>query len=166
VPRRARRKDDAPLRLHARHLPEPTTADEVSRGSRIVLAMLVRLGPQLAGIARRRERGEVAVLAAAHGLRLAFQDLGGTFVKFGQLVASSPGLFGPKLAEEFRSCLDTGPAVPMDEVRAYIEDELGVALEDVFEHFDPVPIGRASIAVVHRARMRDGRDVAVKVLRP
>ena len=99
---------------------------------------------------------------AASGLRRG----GGTFVKFGQIIASSSGLFGEELSEEFRSCLDTGPAVAFEDVRHVIEDELGQRLEDVYAHFDPVPIGRASIAVVHRARLHDGTDVAVKVLRP
>ena len=102
----------------------------------------------------------------AKPLRLAFEDLGGTFIKFGQILASSPGLFGPEISDEFRSCLDTGPEVPLAQVTAIIEDELGCSLSDVFAYFDPDPIGRASIAVVHRATLLDGREVAVKVLRP
>ncbi len=94
------------------------------------------------------------------------QDLGGTFMKFGQLVASSPGLFGEGVAEEFRACLDTGPRVPFDEVRDTIEADLGMDLGDAFADLDPQPIGRASIAVVYRGHLLDGREVAVKVLRP
>src|SRR5579872_6593247 len=117
-----------PLRVHARRLPRPTLGDEAARGGAILAAFTARLMPQLVGIARRGERGEAALLTAAHGVRAAFQDLGGTFVKFGQLVASSPGLFGVDLAEEFRACLDTGPPVPFDLVQACVEDELGMAL--------------------------------------
>jgi predicted unusual protein kinase regulating ubiquinone biosynthesis (AarF/ABC1/UbiB family) len=158
--------DGTPLRIHARHLPHPSYVDQAVRGARIVAAFGVHVGPELARAARRRDRGTDAMLALAHPLRLAFQDLGGTFVKFGQLVASSPGLFGAALSEEFRSCLDTGPAVPFPLVRALIEDELGIRLEDAFADLDPEPIGRASIAVVHRGRLHDGTVVAVKVLRP
>ncbi len=156
------------LRIHARRLPLPHPRDHLARGSDIALAFSRRLGPAtVAAFQHRgsRDRDELVQLAA-HPLRLAFQDLGGTFVKFGQLVASSPGLFGHALAEEFRACLDTGPAVPSATVRALVEDELGTELDETFSSFDPSPIGRASIAVVHRGRLRDGRDVAVKVLRP
>ncbi len=99
-------------------------------------------------------------------LRELFETLGATFVKFGQLVASAPGIFGEEVANEFRCCLDTGPAVPAAEVRATIELTLGGPLSDVFAAFDDVPIGRASMAVVHRGVLHDGRVVAVKVLRP
>jgi predicted unusual protein kinase regulating ubiquinone biosynthesis (AarF/ABC1/UbiB family) len=106
------------------------------------------------------------VAELARPLRETFEDLGGTYVKFGQLVASAPGVFGNELADEFRSCLDTGPVVPFTEVRRTIEADLGMPIGDVFAEIVPEPIGRASIAVVHEARLKDGREVAVKVLRP
>lgn len=152
-------------RIYARQLPRASRSEELQRGARIVDAFGRRVVPALARVANRRG-GADALVAVAHPLRLAFEELGGTFVKFGQIVASSPGLFGPRLSEEFRSCLDTGPAIPPNEVRAFVEDELGMRLEDAFAEFDLTPIGRASIAVVHRGRLHDGRVVAVKVLRP
>ena len=87
-------------------------------------------------------------------------------MKFGQIIASSPGMFGDDVADEFRACLDTGPPVPFPDVRQRVEEDLGLSLRDAFAEFEPEPIGTASIAVVHRARLLDGRTVAVKVLRP
>ena len=118
-------------------------------------------------LAFARARGrDVEEQDAANALRVCFEELGATFMKFGQLVGSSPGVFGDSIADEFRSCLDTGPAVPFDEVKRIIEVDLGLPLADVFAEIEPEPIGRASIAVVHRGRLHDGRLVAVKVLRP
>ncbi len=104
--------------------------------------------------------------AYAKPLRKTFEELGATFMKFGQLIGSSPGMFGDAVAQEFRSCLDTGAPVPFDEVRRAVEADLGMPLDEAFWSFSETPIGRASISVVHKATTRDGRRVAVKVLRP
>ena len=111
-------------------------------------------------------RAPLPAAQLARPLRKSFQDLGGTFMKFGQIIASSPGMFGDDVADEFRACLDTGPPVPFPDVRQRVEEDLGLSLRDAFAEFEPEPIGTASIAVVHRARLLDGRTVAVKVLRP
>jgi len=122
---------------------------------------------EFGAIGMRRLGGrDVPADAFARPLRRTFEALGATYVKFGQLVASAPGVFGDAAADEFRSCLDTGPAVPFAHVRAVVESTLGRPLADAFRRFAEAPIGRASIAVVHRAELHDGRVVAVKVLRP
>jgi aarF domain-containing kinase len=153
-------------RVHRRHLPTPTRGQLVRRGRQIATAFARHFAPLAVRQAREARRGMLPASAVARPLRLAVEELGGTFMKFGQLVASSPGLFGDEAADEFRSCLDTGPAVPLAEVRQRVEDDLGMSLEEAFSDFEAEPIGRASIAVVHRARLHDGRAVAVKVLRP
>jgi len=108
----------------------------------------------------------IAQDAYARPLRRTFEELGATFMKFGQLIGSSPGIFGDEVASEFRSCLDTGLPVPFEEVRRSVEHDLGRPLEEAFWSFSESPIGTASISVVHKATTTDGRRVAVKVLRP
>jgi len=117
-------------------------------------------------MARRAAGRQVPPAEVGRRLRHAFEALGSTYVKFGQLIGSSPGAFGQEVSDEFRTCLDTGPAVPFEHVKAEVERAIGAPLSSVFEFFDGEALASASIAVVHRARLRDGRDVAVKVLRP
>ena len=99
-------------------------------------------------------------------LRSACADLGATYVKFGQIIASAPTLTGDRLAAEFRSLLDAGPPVRFSEVVRQIERTTGKPLQATFSDVERAPIGQASLAVVHRGTLRDGRDVAIKVLRP
>jgi hypothetical protein len=144
-------------------LPEATARRRAERTA-VTLATFARhLGPVLVQRARRRpvDSGEVG-----RRLRAAFDDLGSTYLKFGQLVGSSPGAFGAAVADEFRGCLDTGPHVPFAVVRDAVEATTGRPLADTFARFDTDALASASIAVVHRATLHDGQEVAVKVLRP
>ncbi|GIU85010.1 MAG: hypothetical protein KatS3mg008_1785 [Acidimicrobiales bacterium] len=114
-----------------------------------------------------RVRGErIDPTGVARALRRTFADLGATYVKFGQLVASAPSVFGPDISAEFRSLLDEGHPVEFKRVLAEIEKGTGRPARETFSDIDPEPIGRASVAVVHRARLRGGDEVAVKILRP
>ncbi len=158
-------------RVRPRRLPTPSRVQLASRGLRIARVVTRQFAPVMLRQARHVRGGVLPPEAFARPLRRTVEELGGTFMKFGQLVASSPGLFGDQVADEFRSCLDTGPPVPFAQVRERVEQDLGMDLYEAFEEFDPVPVGQASIAVVHRARLRAaepgaGAEVAVKVLRP
>lgn len=95
-------------------------------------------------------------------------DLGGVFVKIGQLLSLLPaGVLPEAYIKELKKLQNTVPPRPGDEVRELVEDELGCSIESVFSRFDDKPIGSASIGQVHRARLRkDGREVVVKVQYP
>jgi aarF domain-containing kinase len=99
-------------------------------------------------------------------VRHAFEDLGPTYVKLGQLVASSEGIFPEAYCEEFRKCLDRVRPFSFAEVEQTLRAELGRDPREVFDTIDATPLASASIAQVHAARLRDGREVVIKVQRP
>ncbi len=103
---------------------------------------------------------------AAHEVRTTFEHLGPTYVKLGQLIASSPGVFTETLAAEFESLLDQVTPADPAAVREVFVAELGRPPEEVFATFDPIPIASASIAQVHTATLTDGTEVVVKIQRP
>jgi predicted unusual protein kinase regulating ubiquinone biosynthesis (AarF/ABC1/UbiB family) len=87
-------------------------------------------------------------------------------VKLGQLVASSQGLFPEAYCQEFRKCLDQVRPFSFSEVERTLRADLGRDPGEIFDSIDPNPLASASIAQVHAARLRDGRDVVIKVQRP
>ncbi|MGH3579654.1 MAG: AarF/UbiB family protein, partial [Mycobacterium sp.] len=95
-----------------------------------------------------------------------FSDLGPTYVKFGQIIASSPGAFGEQLSREFRGLLDRVPPANQDEVHKLLADELGAEPSELFASFDEEPFASASIAQVHYATLRGGEEVVIKIQRP
>ncbi|GAB3365545.1 AarF/UbiB family protein [Lysobacter rhizosphaerae] len=92
--------------------------------------------------------------------------LGPTFIKFGQALSTRPDLVPPAYLAALERTQDNVAPVQIEQIRAVLEAELGVRPSHLFETFDDVPLGSASLAQVHRATLRDGRDVAVKVQRP
>jgi predicted unusual protein kinase regulating ubiquinone biosynthesis (AarF/ABC1/UbiB family) len=95
-----------------------------------------------------------------------FADLGPTYVKFGQIIASSPGAFGESLSREFRSLLDAVPPAKPAEVHKLFVEDLGAEPSELFAEFDEQPFASASIAQVHYAKLHTGEDVVVKIQRP
>jgi ubiquinone biosynthesis protein len=99
-------------------------------------------------------------------LRLAFQALGPTYIKLGQVLSSGEGLFPAELVSQFRLLRDRVPPEPFSTVKAVVEQDLKMHLGEVFSHFEEAPVAAASIAQVHAATLRSGEEVVVKVQRP
>ncbi|WP_431263448.1 ubiquinone biosynthesis regulatory protein kinase UbiB [Roseateles chitinivorans] len=99
-------------------------------------------------------------------LRLALERLGPIFVKFGQLLSTRRDLVPPDMIEELSRLQDNVPPFPAELSRELIERAFGRRIEELFATFDAEPVASASIAQVHFATLHDGREVAVKVLRP
>ncbi|HYA44042.1 MAG TPA: AarF/UbiB family protein, partial [Acidimicrobiales bacterium] len=140
---------------------------------RRVLVTGIRLGLAILGwevIEKRRStrlgKREISRAGLSRRLRKAFERLGPTYIKLGQILSSGEGVFPPELVAEFRLCRDRVPPEPFKAIRGVVEAELGKPLAEVFEHFEETPIAAASIAQVHAARLRTGEEVVVKVQRP
>jgi predicted unusual protein kinase regulating ubiquinone biosynthesis (AarF/ABC1/UbiB family) len=150
---------------------------ELARGAEIWVVLALRLARALVVYAVRHPRRVLAARrdpaarraladAASVGLVDAFMALGPTFVKLGQMIASSPGMFPAPLADACLRTLDDVPPFPAEAALAIVEDDLGVAAADAFADFDPVPLSAASIAQVHGCVLRDGRPAVLKIQRP
>src|SRR5918993_4488013 len=117
---------------------------------------------------RRERRGYEELLAPNFGIRFrqALDDLGPTFVKFGQLLSTRSDIIPEGILFELQKLQDTVASIPLEVARAVVERELGMPTDRLFAEFDPVPLGSASIGQVYRARLHGGEQVAIKVQRP
>jgi len=145
-----------------------------------ITSVLIRYGwgdvVRLMGLARLLERAgrllhwqtsnEISQLDLPVRIRLALTDLGPTFVKLGQVLATRVDVFPPAWIAEFERLHSQVPPVPFEELRPHLEMLWGKPVEDVFAAFDTEVFAAASIAQVHRATLHDGTQVVVKVRRP
>ena len=110
--------------------------------------------------------GEATLSARGQHLREMLDELGPTFVKFGQLLSTRPDIVPPDIITELRKLQDDVRPFPFEDVERTIREELGLPIEKLFLEFDEQPMAAASIGQVHRAVLPNGRRVAVKVQRP
>ncbi len=137
-------------------------APVVAAVARWLLGKLVRL---LAG-ERLGQPGEAWAVVTSNAIVDGFESLGPTFVKLGQLIASSPGLFPEPLADACQRCLDEVPPFDSAIVHRLIEEDLGRPPCEIFSSFDDSPLSAASVAQVHACVLPDEREAVVKLQRP
>jgi ubiquinone biosynthesis protein len=157
-----RLRDDAraqvPRWLETGHLPP------LGRLARVVGQVGYALGAWF--VLDKRRGGAASREGISRRLRVAFGRLGPTYIKLGQIISGGEGLFPEELVTEFKLLRDRVPAEDFADVVRVVESDLGRPLEQIFVEFQPRPIAAASIAQVHRARLRTGEEVVVKVQRP
>src|SRR5215510_6450511 len=175
--------DHGPWVLHPDAIPWQWEIDRLRRGTRrevprlltpkVALRPVARLvrtvaaiGGAVAGWFAFEYRRPQSRAGISRRLRRAFERLGSSYVKLGQIISGGEGLFPEELVREFKLLRDQVAPESFEAVRAVVEVDLGGALEDLFAEFDEVPIAAASIAQVHAARLVTGEEVVVKVQRP
>ncbi len=142
-----------------------------------ILRVSLRYGLDEFFLGHERVRGLRALLSAllfwrrlerprGERLRLALEDLGPIFVKFGQVLSTRRDLIPLDIADELAKLQDRVPPFPVEQVYRTLERTYRLPVDQVFEHFDPIATASASVAQVHFAVLPGGREVAVKVLRP
>src|SRR5437763_5736943 len=109
---------------------------------------------------------EMAHLERPQRVRRVFEILGPTFVKLGQILAARPDLFGPEWITELEKLQSQAPPLDFEDLRPQIEEDLGAPLEEIFAKVDTTPLAAASVAQVHRATLKDGTEVVLKIQRP
>lgn len=115
---------------------------------------------------RRRRDMPGDAMTNPRRLRRALEDMGPTFIKFGQILSTRSDIMPPEYLEELSYLQDEVPPVSWDEARQVVESELGAPVEELFAQVDPVPIASASLAQVHVARLVGGEEVVIKIQRP
>ena len=130
---------------------------------RIHLTRLISIPQRIAG---RKAIQEQEFISFATRTRLAFEDLGPTFIKFGQILSTRPDILPEEFIKEFLKLQDEVPPFPFTDVVKAIEQEFKRPVKELFKEIEEKPVAAASIAQVHRAVTREGEGVVIKVQRP
>ena len=130
---------------------------------RLNLGRYLEVGMRLVS---RRPHEHIEMISNYERLRMAFEELGPTFIKLGQILSTRPDLVPIEMVQELAKLQDNVPPFSFAEARAIVESELQVPLDTVYTDFVETPMAAASIAQVHRAKLLSGEDVAVKIQRP
>jgi ubiquinone biosynthesis protein len=151
----------------AAQVPMLTSPGRLPPGSRVIRTGRV-LGSALLmwRIKEKPKGGAESRAGVSKRLRQAFEILGPTYIKMGQIISSGEGIFPPELVNEFRLLRDAVPAEPWDVVEKTIIEDFGKPISEIFSLIDHTPIAAASIAQVHAATLITGEKVVVKVQRP
>lgn len=115
---------------------------------------------------RKKRAGEMEKFTFEQRVRMALEELGPTFIKLGQVASTHPDLVGPELVEELSRLQDKISPISTEVIKKEIEEELGKTIEELFVSFSEKPIAAASLSQVHKAKLKTGEVVAVKVQRP
>jgi ubiquinone biosynthesis protein len=149
---------------HTRHLIK--IGYSLARHDALFLAEEARIAPLFIRFCKLFRRKNTDNLRNGQRLAAALQDMGPTFIKLGQVLATRSDLIGEEVAADMASLQDRLPPFPFSEAKAIIEAELERPLDQLFTDFNETPVAAASVAQVHQATTPDGRLVAVKVIRP
>ncbi len=134
--------------------------------------VVARIGPLSIRRMFRRRRNKIRIeergeKLTAKRIRLALEELGPTYIKFGQMLSTRPDLLAPDVIEELKKLQDDVPSFPFGTVKSWLEEnQWGKPISALFQEFDETPLAAASISQIHRAITLDGTDVVVKIRRP
>ncbi len=114
----------------------------------------------------KKRKKELEVLSRPQRVRLALEELGPTFIKLGQILSTRPDLMPVSYIIELSKLQDEVPEFPFQQAEETIKRETGRNIDDIFDDFDPKPIAAASIGQVYKAKLKNGKDVVIKIRRP